>query len=180
MPARQPFMMYPPQSMPPAGRFPFARPPMGMQPFQQRRPAGPRAPRGPPGEVAPAGMNAGPVQMGGMPQNRPRGPGGNFGRQQAARVPGRGQRRMPAERIKDLAVENPESARRVIGETLYGFVLEYPPAPGQEISSLAGKITGMLLEGLDMSELLHLVESRDAANSKIGEAYSTLMEAGRA
>jgi len=178
MPARQPFMMGYPQSMPPAGRFPFARPPMGMQQFPARRAAGPRPPRGPAagGDVPPAAIAPGSMPVGAMQQNRPRAPGAI----NRAPMPGRAQnRRIAPEKIKDLAVENPDTARRHIGEIIYSYVIEYPSG-GQDISNLAGKITGMLLEGLDMSELLHLLESREAANAKIGEALRTLMEAGRA
>jgi hypothetical protein len=112
----------------------------------------------------------------GMQQNRGRVADGSAGRHP---LPGRGRQLVPPEKIKDLAVENPAAARQHIGEVLYGYAMEYSSANGQQVGPLAGKITGMLLEGLDMSELLHLVESRDAARVKIEEALQTLMEAGR-
>lgn len=51
----------------------------------------------------------------------------------------------------------------MIGERLYPLVAEVQP-------SLAGKVTGMLLDGMETGELLHLLESPDDLTSKIREA----------
>ena len=55
----------------------------------------------------------------------------------------------------------------MIGERLYMLISRYQPA-------LAGKITGMLLDGMDTSELLHLLESPDSLQARIREALEVL------
>ena len=68
---------------------------------------------------------------------------------------------------QDLASATPEGAKNMIGEKLY-------PQVHMRNQELAGKITGMLLDGMETSELLHLLESQDALDNKIEEAISVL------
>lgn len=68
----------------------------------------------------------------------------------------------------------PESERRtIIGEKLYHLIHASQPA-------LAGKITGMLLEGVDIAELLHLLETPQELSARINEALEVLNQAGGA
>ena len=48
------------------------------------------------------------------------------------------------------------------------------PAPS---SALAGKVTGMLLDGMEVAELLHLIESPEMLQLKIREAIEVLESA---
>ncbi|NXT83753.1 EPAB protein, partial [Zapornia atra] len=65
-----------------------------------------------------------------------------------------------------LAAAPPQEQKQMIGERLYPLIHTMHP-------SLAGKITGMLLE-IDNSELLLLLESPDSLHSKIEEAVAVL------
>lgn len=65
-----------------------------------------------------------------------------------------------------LAAAPNQEQKQMLGERLYPLIHEMYP-------SLAGKITGMLLE-IDNSELLHMLESRDALKAKVDEAVSVL------
>ncbi|GCB62818.1 hypothetical protein scyTo_0007289 [Scyliorhinus torazame] len=61
-----------------------------------------------------------------------------------------------------LAAAPPQEQKQMLGERLFPLIQSMHP-------SLAGKITGMLLE-IDNSELLHMLESPESLRSKVEEA----------
>jgi len=65
-----------------------------------------------------------------------------------------------------LATATASEQKQMIGERLFPLVQEYQP-------TLAGKITGMLLE-IDNSELLHMLEQRELLGAKVEEAVQVL------
>jgi hypothetical protein len=67
-------------------------------------------------------------------------------------------------KVEDL--DGPE-AKQILGERLYALI-------EVEQGSLAGKITGMLLHGLDNSELVALIDDQAALQSRIQEALVVL------
>lgn len=69
--------------------------------------------------------------------------------------------------LAQLKNASKEQQRNLLGERLY------PKISAQQPQQLAGKITGMLLE-MDTSELLHLLDDRDALKAKIDEAVAVL------
>lgn len=68
--------------------------------------------------------------------------------------------------VATLAAATPAQAKQMLGERLFSQIVQSQP-------QLAGKVTGMLLE-LDNTEILHLIESPEALNGKIGEALAAL------
>ncbi|XP_040825385.1 polyadenylate-binding protein 1-like [Ochotona curzoniae] len=65
-----------------------------------------------------------------------------------------------------LASAPPQEQKQLLGEQLFPLIQVLHP-------TLAGKITGMLLE-IDNSELLHMLESPESLHSKIDEAVTVL------
>jgi hypothetical protein len=66
-----------------------------------------------------------------------------------------------------LVGKTPVECRQILGDRLYPLIHMKQP-------SLTGKITGMLLEGLDNSELVTLINDNVALESKIEEALAAL------
>lgn len=65
-----------------------------------------------------------------------------------------------------LATATPSEQKQMIGERLFPLVQDHQP-------TMAGKITGMLLE-IDNTELLHMLESREILKAKVEEAVAVL------
>ncbi|KAL7830032.1 hypothetical protein SRHO_G00311590 [Serrasalmus rhombeus] len=65
-----------------------------------------------------------------------------------------------------LAAAPPQEQKQMLGERLFPLIQNMHP-------TLAGKITGMLLE-IDNSELLHMLESPESLRSKVDEAVARL------
>lgn len=65
-----------------------------------------------------------------------------------------------------LANAKPQEQKQILGERLY-------PMIERMHATLAGKITGMLLE-IENSELLHMLEDQEALKAKVEEAVAVL------
>jgi len=68
-----------------------------------------------------------------------------------------------------LAPLPPDDQKRLCGEKIYPIVAKTQP-------SLAGKITGMILESLYVDELVRLIEDQEVLNEKIAEALKVLKD----
>ncbi|KAF7363497.1 Polyadenylate-binding protein [Mycena sanguinolenta] len=132
---------------------------------QMPRAGGPPPPAGAPRAPAPGGAPP-------PPQSRPPAPGAAApGRIPPA--PAKPQARAPEPAIPTLTADqlasvSPMEQKQMLGEVIYLNIANSQP-------ELAGKITGMLLE-MDNNELLHLLESPEAMNSKVNEALTVLQE----
>ena len=99
----------------------------------------------------------------------PRPPMQNMPPQQQQQAPQQ-QQGPPVLSAAALASASPEVRKNLIGERLYPLVASSEPA-------LAGKVTGMLLDGMEVAELLHLIESPEMLQLKIREAIEVLESA---
>ncbi|KAL6063741.1 Protein phosphatase PP2A regulatory subunit B [Balamuthia mandrillaris] len=68
-----------------------------------------------------------------------------------------------------LASASPEERKDMLGESLYPLITSMEPVQGP-------KITGMLLDSMEVGELLHLLQSPQALREKIDEALEVLKE----
>jgi len=66
-----------------------------------------------------------------------------------------------------LASATPEERKQILGENLYPRIRSIEP-------SLAGKLTGMLIESLEVAELLNLLETPEALHEKVAEGIEVL------
>jgi len=181
------------------GQFPIGLPQQQQQQQQQRRgqpgqfqgvpQTGGRAPgqvvggpqaqgqRGPQPGAAP-GPRAGKAQAGvamtGQARNMPAqqaaapAPAGAPVQQQAPPAAAIPPSSMTKDQLMQMLVNAPQAqAKQILGERLYALI---QPEQGP----LAGKITGMLLEGLDNSELVALIDDHGALRNKIREALAAL------
>ncbi|KAL0946582.1 hypothetical protein HGRIS_012784 [Hohenbuehelia grisea] len=147
-----------PQGVPPQGAPQQARPPA----------AAAAAASGPAGSRLPAAQPAG-YQL--KPQTRNAGAAGSSPAPQpataAAPAPA-APAGAPAGLPVTLATASPMEQKQMLGEVIYMKIADSQP-------ELAGKITGMLLE-MDNAELLNLLESQEAMDSKVNEALAVLRD----
>ena len=65
-----------------------------------------------------------------------------------------------------------EEQKHFLGERLYMSIVELDPQLNNP--ELAGKITGMLLEGVDSADIIHILESQQSLKEKVQEAIAVL------
>merc|ERR1719163_3573 len=172
------FVMFPQQGMHPGqyGRGPFnnrqGQYPGGMQgkgpqkgQYNQQRGAPGQQQRGAPGQQQQQ-QQRGAKAMPANQQQQARPP--QAAAQAPASVPHIPPSSMNKEQLMQMLVNAPPAqAKQILGERLYALIQV-------EQGALAGKITGMLLEGLDNSELVALIDDPGALQAKIQEALAAL------
>jgi len=129
---------------------------------------GPGGPMGGPCGGCQMGGKGGPMGQG-MQQGPQGGPQGQQQQQQQGQQQQGGQSGSTPLTAASLAAAPPGVQKQMLGEKLYPAISNYQP-------SLAGKITGMMLE-MDNSELLMLLESETQLRSKVDEAMRVLSSA---
>ncbi|KAI6045760.1 polyadenylate binding protein [Pisolithus marmoratus] len=134
-----------PRSNVPSNNVPRPGPPGGV--------TGVRPP--PAGAPAPSMRNQQPYKLNPQTRNAP-----------PATAPVPPQPEVPSLTAATLANASPLEQKQMLGEVIYMRIASAHP-------DLAGKITGMLLE-MDNAELLHLLDSNDAMDSKVAEALNVL------
>jgi len=180
---QRPNFVYPQQMMPRGPRFPQPqRLPYGSQPpnmpgfippnmpggvppsgGQQRmgQQKGPRTPKG----SMPRG---GPGGMGGMPVTQP----GTVPFKYNANVRNQQIPVIPQNVSAGPAPTEGKDHKNLIGEQLFPRITSVLRNQGHE--DLAGKITGMILESMDVPELMQLLESQEALSMKVDEGLQVL------
>jgi len=173
----------------PGGQMPAAfamqppfRGPRAVQTVATGQP-GMRAMNRMPGAPQPRAISNGP-QMPGAGQQAPRAPSAQAPAykypSQAMRTPVQGmqqgvQQNQPSTVViqgqeplsaSALAAAHPNDQKQMLGERLFPLIHEKYP-------TVAGKITGMLLE-MDNAEILHLLEDRELLNARVEEAVAVL------
>jgi len=179
---------------------PMGQPQPGMQrqPYNRQQPymnnAGQRQPRG---QNAGYNANAQGPRQGAQPQGARQGAQQQQGvRQQKGAVPPNQQQRMPMQQAQQQPAQPAQAQQPAVPaippsqmtkDQLMNYIVNAPPAQAKQIlgerlyhliqgdqGELAGKITGMLLEGLDNSELVALIDDQAALRGKIQEALTAL------
>ncbi|HEY9815642.1 MAG TPA: hypothetical protein V6D20_07570 [Candidatus Obscuribacterales bacterium] len=121
------------------------------------------------GRAAPAGAkarNAPPANRGPNTRynNQRPYPQGNVAQAQPGAMP-------PLPTPQELAAQSPQETKNMLGDRLYHLIAKNHP-------DLSGKITGMLLESMDNTELILLLEDGAALDGKVNEALNVLRESG--
>jgi polyadenylate-binding protein len=166
----RPNFVYPGTGMP-APRFPaFPGGPQPRAPYQAvpYRVGPPQGGRGQPKGRNPKGMQSGGGRGG--PQGYQNYPGIKYNANvRNPQQPSANQ--APAQAPEDNL--SPEERKQVLGESLYPLIAASLKAQNKD-EELAGKITGMLLEGLEHAELVAMIESPDVLSKKLSEALDVL------
>jgi polyadenylate-binding protein len=173
--ARGPAQGFPPQGAQGGQGFP---PQQGVQGQQGGRGAGrPRNPRPPPAQQPqgqPNGAPAGAGRGGKGPQNAQGQVNRSYKYTSTARnQPGYvNQQGFPPQQfqVPPEVESDPEAGKQMAGEQLYAQIVKVQPA-------LAGKITGMLIESLELRELFGLVQNPALLEGKVNEALAVLQSA---